>query len=862
MTSERAAVDEAELTRFAFNDVTVDLNTYEISREGLGVSVEPQVFDVLRHLIVNRDRVVTKEDLLDSVWGDRFVSESALTSRIKSARRAVGDDGRRQGVIRTVHGRGYQFVAELSVAELSIAELSVAEVSLAEHSITAASGPAAGSPPSTPTIAPPPRRTMGRDDLLERVPGLIESVRLATLVGPAGVGKTHLARALAVQMADRFSAGCLLVSLADVRDPMAVDQAILDSLGVRRAVGTSSDDTIVAALQGADMLVVLDNCEHVREAVARTVAKLRSADVRAAVLATSRRRLGVPGERVVDVAPLEQAVAEALLVERLEDYGGSAEGRGATIARICRRLDNLPLALELAGHQARVLGVDRLADLLDGSLQYVSALESSPGEHHRTLDQSIAASFSLLDEEQQEALCRLSVFAGSFDLDAAVAVGTAGSEATEYAMVQRVVDLAEHSLLVVESLGGRQRYRLLEAVRQFVEPKLVAAPIIEFAHLRHYRSTAEEQSERIWSGDYVDAYHQTDLEWPNHRAAIAFALGSGHLDEACRLVNATVDYADVAQRVEHVDWCESIVGQAEEEPDDVDADLLVATKQSLARLLVLQDLDRSAELITGVDPATNLSTAVVAAWGAAFAADDAVAEQHLATALDIVRGTGGLAELYVNALIAFLRKGSDPMLAGAGQRIRQISSGSGGFARAFELFVDSVEAAIADDLDKTIEYADAAIALASEDNIELIVLGGYRTRARALTGHPDTALAAEQLRAGVERYRRQGHWTAVIVDSPLAAQLLMNAGRVHQAAQILAGFRAAGLVGSWSTPLSDLLTLSIELNHPDEAAAMAATMPLSPKALGDYTLAQLDDLVASLRAGEIPGTESGPVANA
>ena len=216
-------VSSTGLSKISFGDVVIDLQNYEIVRAGDLVSVEPQVFDVLRYLVENRDRVVSKEELLDNVWGDRFVSESALTSRIKSARQAVGDDGRKQEVIRTTHGRGYRFVAEASAAAPAAPRLTGAEPSAPQRSASVS---------ITGKVPVPARPLVARDHELAALVGLLEANRLVTVVGPGGVGKTRLATEVALRWDQESDDAVSFAALASVSSPSHVMDAVRDALGV------------------------------------------------------------------------------------------------------------------------------------------------------------------------------------------------------------------------------------------------------------------------------------------------------------------------------------------------------------------------------------------------------------------------------------------------------------------------------------------------------------------------------------------------------------------------------------------------------------------------------------------------------
>ena len=230
---------------------------------------------MLELLIERRGQVVRKEELLDEIWGDRFVSESALTSRMKSARRAVGDDGSRQAVIRTVHGKGYEFIAEVLVC----------------------GGPATAAP--TPDTTAPAKvrdelpmslataRSVARTCSPRLVDDLSEN-RCITLVGSAGVGKTSIGLELARAVAPDHADGVFVVELVTVADRDAAYASLATALGVNTGLGASLEEAIVEMLRGRDALLLLDNCEHLVEPIAELVGRILQSAPRVSILATSR----------------------------------------------------------------------------------------------------------------------------------------------------------------------------------------------------------------------------------------------------------------------------------------------------------------------------------------------------------------------------------------------------------------------------------------------------------------------------------------------------------------------------------------------------------------------------------------------
>ena len=269
-----------------FADCELNLDRIVLRRGGEEIRVEPQVFDVLAYLVKHRGTVVRKEELLDAIWGDRFVSESALTTRIKAVRQAVGDDGSQQLIIRTVHGKGYEFVATVQEIEEGRTEVALSPV---------ATGASIGV-----RVQP----LIGREVLLEQLAEMIVDHRLVTLIGPGGVGKTSLAMELARTVGGQFEDGVHVVELVGVVDQDATAAALATAIDVNLRKSSSIDDAIIDLLRPRHTLLVLDNCEHLIEPVAELVARILREAPTIAIVATSREPLAVAGERLWTVDPL------------------------------------------------------------------------------------------------------------------------------------------------------------------------------------------------------------------------------------------------------------------------------------------------------------------------------------------------------------------------------------------------------------------------------------------------------------------------------------------------------------------------------------------------------------------------------
>lgn len=431
-------------------DVEIDLIGREIRRNASPVHVEPQVFEVIRHLAERVGRVVSKEQLLDDVWGTRFVTESALTSRIKAARRAVGDDGRRQEIIQTVHGHGYRWIAPLETSRA-----------------TGGSSPLVAGPGSTlPTTL---TTFIGRDTERHDLLMALRSHRLVTVAGPGGVGKTRLAIEVASAVGDMFRDGVVFVDLVEVAEATMVVAAVADAAGVVEQLAADRRSALVAALGSRELLVVLDNCEHVLSGARECVEAVLAGCPGVRFMTTSRIRLMLPYEHVYAVPGLAaDGDGFDLFVARMTAAGAGApnERERSVVADICRSLDGMALAIELAAARTPGLGVDGLERALGAELALLTVGRS--GDHrHRSLRSAIDWTYQLLDPEEREVLGFAAVFAAPFEVsDVAALLGRASGELLD--LVARLVDWN----LVARLPTGR--FRVLETIRQFATERLDA----------------------------------------------------------------------------------------------------------------------------------------------------------------------------------------------------------------------------------------------------------------------------------------------------------------------------------------------------------------------------------------------------
>ena len=374
---------------------------------------------------------------------------------------------------------------------------------------------------------------VGRERELAAVGGLVGQARLVTLTGPGGAGKTRLAVEVAAAAAGDFRDGVWLADLAGVADARLVPSLVMQALGVRQSGEVAVIDALGYRLRSAELLLVLDNCEHVLGACADLAVTLLGSAPGLRVLATSREPLGVPGEAVYPVPPLAvptvrsdaQGLAGAPAVRLFLARGRSAGGRAgaeaasaAVVARICQQLDGLPLAIELAAARTSVLSVEEIEAHLADKFRFLASRRPVADPRHQTLKAAIGWSYDLLSQEERRAFGELSVFAGGFTLAAAAAVCCGGDQAAALDLVDR---LAAKSLVVAEPAAAGTRYRLLETIRQYAAGCLADVGEAGPARHRHaetFLHLAEQERELA-----VLAREQD-----NFRAALEFTLGCGN----------------------------------------------------------------------------------------------------------------------------------------------------------------------------------------------------------------------------------------------------------------------------------------------------------------------------------------------
>jgi predicted ATPase len=388
--------------------------------------------------------------------------------------------------------------------------------------------------------------------------------RLVTLTGVGGVGKTRLALEVAARSMSDFSDGVWVVELASVGDPAAMPESVATALKITQQPGMGVTDSVAAALEGRDRLLVFDNCEHVLDAAADMIEAILAHSATVKVLATSREGLRVGDERLWTVPSLDvDSSAATLFVERAATVvpASSTAEDANTVTEICQRLDGIPLAIELAASRMQSMTVAELRDRLDDRFRLL--VGSRRGlERHQTLRHAVQWSYDLLDEDEKSLLTRCSVFAGGFDLAAACAVAGSGDEIDTFELLDSLV---RKSLLIANRSTVRTRFSMLETIRQFAEEQLVAIGGAVDARTAHARYFADREAAvyALWdSPRQREAYEWFTVELPNLRVAFRWAADHDDLDTAATIASYTGYLGVWVEQYEPVGWAEDLINRA------------------------------------------------------------------------------------------------------------------------------------------------------------------------------------------------------------------------------------------------------------------------------------------------------------
>ena len=416
----------------------------------------------------------------------------------------------------------------------------------------------------------PSSSLIGREQILGELMELVGTHRLVTLTGVGGVGKTRLSVEVSASLADEYPDGVWMVELAPLTDPTAVPDAIATTLGITHQAGVPVIQTLVDGLSGRRALIVLDNCEHVVDAVAETVRELLARTTTLRLLATSREAIDVPGEQRRLLLPLTleggvSSPAVTLFVERaraLQSRIDFAEpATAAAVLEICRSLDGLPLGIELAAARTISMSPIDIRDRLGDRFRILTSSPRAP-QRQQTLRDVVAWSYDLLDADERALLCATAVFAGGFDLAAITDVLGSTDDLT---VLDLIDSLVRKSLLVADNAAGTGRYVVLETIRQFVEDELTAAGSIEPTRDRHAARFASEAVARWahWNGpEWRDCVDWLEVELANLRAAFRWSRSRGEVEVAADVAAHAALMGASIQAFETVGWAQELLEDA------------------------------------------------------------------------------------------------------------------------------------------------------------------------------------------------------------------------------------------------------------------------------------------------------------
>ncbi|HEY4918503.1 MAG TPA: winged helix-turn-helix domain-containing protein [Xanthobacteraceae bacterium] len=470
--------------KFRFADFLCLPSRRQLLNGGNPVPIGSRAFDILVALLNGRGNLVSKDDLIAAAWPDTNVGETNLRVHMAALRKALHAHGADENLICTVPGRGYRLAVPVAREE--------------SWPTAAASGAclATGLPVAS-------TRMFGRADFIRALAVELPLRRFITIVGPGGIGKTTVAVAAAHAVAGSYADGVHFVDLAPVADPAQLPALLARALAIA-ANGAQALSELSRRLVGKRMLVVMDNCEHLVDAMATLIEPLSRTASRIDFLATSREPLRIAGEWVRRLPPLQCpreplsiSAAEALaypsiqlFVDRICASDATYELSDAsapTVAEICRRLDGIPLAIELAAGRVEAFGIEGLAVQLDTPLRLLSGGRRTAHARHQTLSGMLDWSYGGLSEPEQAVFRRLAIFPDEFTLPAASAV--AGSGDDDFNLLEHVATLVAKSLVIADLSKATARYRLLATTRAYALEKLSASGDLD-AVTRRYAGEA------------------------------------------------------------------------------------------------------------------------------------------------------------------------------------------------------------------------------------------------------------------------------------------------------------------------------------------------------------------------------------
>jgi predicted ATPase/DNA-binding winged helix-turn-helix (wHTH) protein len=632
----------------------IDLGRRELRSRGIPVPLGGRAFEVVTVLVQSASEFVTKDHLMEQVWPGVTVGEGTIHVHISAVRKALGPD---RSLLKTASGRGYRLLGSWTLQQRE-------GIAAPVYSPRTSGAPANNFPPLI-------TRLIGRTAACQSVRDLVSAYRVVTLTGPGGIGKTSLAIKAVRYLLPDFEDGGWIVELASLSDPGLVPSTVAGALGLKLA-GEISAESVARAVGRRHLLLVLDNCEHVIDAAANLAETLTRLCPRTTIVATSREVLRIDGESVYRVPPLEvpapgqaapdyimQYSAVELFVARTKalNAGFSPQAEDlASIAAICRHLDGIPLAIELAAASAAALGIAQVSAGLRDRFALLTRGRRTALPRQRTLRATLDWSYELLPETEQRLLRRLAVFAGGFTVDAAAAV--MADTGLDAAMVADcIANLVTKSLIALDPTPGVTRWTLLETIRAYALQKLAESGESDDAQRRHaafFRDFFAPATSGSGSGSSTGDMARQVREIDNVRAALDWSFSPAG-DQAIG-VDLTAAYAPVWQHLSLMIECRERCERA----------LLGLEPQANANMRLRMELqmDLAAAIFITMGPPEQAKALLTKALETADALNDLNAQARaLSTLISIYasRGEYGRAQTAAERIEQIARRIGDPI---------------------------------------------------------------------------------------------------------------------------------------------------------------------------------------------------------
>jgi predicted ATPase/DNA-binding winged helix-turn-helix (wHTH) protein len=566
--------------KLRFGPFELSIGERILRREGEALPLGGRALDILIYLAERPGEVIAKQELMDRIWSDVTVEEGSLRVHVAAIRKALGDGLFGNRYIANIKGRGYSFVG-------TVVPLTGNTESRNDRS------PQQGMLPARPLMM------IGRETVVSEVGDKLRNERFVVLLGPGGIGKTTIALAVGRAAAEKFGGEVYFVDLECLTDPRHVAGAVATSLGV----ALKSKDPcreLVNLVRSRKLLIILDSCEHVIEAVASLAEQLYRQTEEIHVLTTSRESLNVEGEHCYRVPPLDcppagsEQTANAVLrypsaqlfVRRVAARAGSVvltDEEAPFVAEICRRLDGIPLAIELAAGQVAALGIKNTVARLVSRPELLRLSHRTAVPRHRTLKATLDWSYDLLSDAERIVFRRIAPFAGHFTIEGARYVaGELGDEIGE--IFDAIAGLVEKSLLTTRTDDTQAQYRLLDTTRAYALEKLEEHREFDPISLRHAEyviQQLESQKEMLSVQPRAERVAAYSSQLSNVRSALEWSFGSHGNDEiATRLaVASTRLFVELASLIEWQAWAEQAIARLGDQPGN--------SRQDLARELRL-----------------------------------------------------------------------------------------------------------------------------------------------------------------------------------------------------------------------------------------------------------------------------------